>query len=69
MLTGAFPYSFSAKRDPIDVILNDDVVPIRQRNASVPKEMASVLEKSLTKKIKDRYQTASEMLAALKALE
>jgi serine/threonine protein kinase len=66
MLTGAFPYSFSEKRDPIDVILNDDVVPIRQRDASVPKEMASVLEKSLTKKIKDRYQTASEMLAALR---
>ena len=25
MLTGAFPYPFSKERDPIDVILNEDV--------------------------------------------
>jgi len=32
MLTGAFPYPFSKERDPIDVILNDDVVPVRKRD-------------------------------------
>jgi eukaryotic-like serine/threonine-protein kinase len=68
MLTGAFPYPFSEKRDPIDVILNDDVVPVRQRDASVPKGVASVLEKALSKRIKDRYQSAGEMLAALRKM-
>jgi eukaryotic-like serine/threonine-protein kinase len=66
MLTGQFPYQFSKGRDPIDVILNDEIVPIRQRDPSFSKGLAGSLEKALSKKVKDRYQTASEMLAALR---
>lgn len=66
MLTGAFPYPFSKERDPIDVILNEDVVPARQRDKTLPRNLCAVLDNALEKEAKDRYQTASEMLAAIK---
>jgi pSer/pThr/pTyr-binding forkhead associated (FHA) protein len=66
MLTGTFPYPFSNERDPIDVILNDDVVSIRKRDNSLPAAFADALDKALAKKSKDRFQTASELLHALK---
>jgi hypothetical protein len=65
LLTGAFPYPFSKDRDPIDVILNDDIVPIGQRDKTLPENLCAVLDKALEKKAKDRYQTAAEMLAAV----
>ena len=45
MLTGAYPYPFSEKRDPIDVILNEEVVPIRKRDKSMPKNFCAVLDR------------------------
>ena len=66
MLTGTFPYSFSNERDPIDVILNDNIVPICHWDKTLPKNLCAVLDKALEKKAKDRYQTAVEMLAAIK---
>jgi serine/threonine protein kinase len=66
MLTGQLPYEFSQGRDPIDVILNDDIVPIRNRDKSVPAALAGVLDKALAKEVKKRYQTAAEMLEALR---
>ena len=66
MLTGQFPYEFSQDRDPIDVILSDDVVPIRKRDKSFPTALADVLDKALAKNVKERYPTAVEMSEALK---
>ena len=66
MLTGAFPYPFTKERDPIDVILNDDIVPTGQRDKAIPKNLCAVLDKALEKKARDRYQTAAEMLAAMR---
>ena len=66
LLTGTYPYPFSKDRDPIDVILNDDIIPIAQRDKTLPKSLCTVLAKALEKKTKDRYQTATEMLAAMK---
>jgi eukaryotic-like serine/threonine-protein kinase len=65
MLTGALPYPFSKERDPIDVILNEDIVPTRQRDKTLPKNLCAVLDHALEKKAKDRYQTAAEMLTAI----
>lgn len=65
MLTGAFPYPFSKERDPIDVILNEDVVPIRKRDATLPKTLADALDKALAKKTRDRFQDAAEFLCAI----
>ena len=65
MLTGAFPYPFSNKRDPIDVILNEDVVPLRKRDKSLPAPLADVIDRALAKRTKDRFQTASDLLRAM----
>lgn len=67
ILTGAHPYLFSEKRDPIDVILNEEVVPIRKRDRSIAKSLAGVLDKALAKKAKDRFQNGSELLAAIES--
>ena len=66
MLTGAYPYPFTKDRDPIDVILNEDVVPIRKRDATLPKALAAVLDRALSKDRKTRPQNAAELLAALR---
>lgn len=66
MLTANVPYEFVKGRDPIDVILNDEVVPIRKRDKTIPSKFGDVLDRALAKKAKDRYQTASEFRAALK---
>src|SRR5439155_4098348 len=66
MLTGQLPYEFSQGGDPIDVILNDDVVPMRKRDKSLPTALADVLDKALAKNVKERYPTAVEMSEALK---
>jgi hypothetical protein len=66
MLTGTVPYPFSEERDPIDVILNSNIIPIQQRDKTLPKNLCAVLNKALEKTPKDRYQTAAEMLAAIK---
>lgn len=66
LLTGTHPHLFTKQRDPIDVILNDDIVPIRKVDLSFPAPLAAVLDKALARKTKNRYQTAEEMLAAIK---
>lgn len=66
MLTGQLPYEFSQGRDPIDVILNDNIVPIRKRDKSLPTAFADVLDNALAKEVRERYRTAAEMLEALK---
>ncbi len=65
LLTGVFPFEFTTKRDPMDVILNDDVVPIRKRVAAIPKPLANVIDRAVTKKHKDRYPDAGALLHAL----
>jgi pSer/pThr/pTyr-binding forkhead associated (FHA) protein len=66
MLTGIFPYPFSGDRDPIDVILNEQIIPIHQRDRSLPKPFAQVIDRAISNKIKERYQTAGEMMEDLK---
>lgn len=65
LLTGAFPFDFPTKRDPMDVILNDDVVPIRKRAPTIPRTLASFIDRAVTKKPKDRYLDAGDLLKAL----
>lgn len=65
MLTGKFPYEFTPGRDPIDVILNEAVVPIRKRDKALPASLATVLDQALVQKAKDRFQTGSELLRAM----
>jgi serine/threonine protein kinase len=66
MLTGDFPRDFKADRDPIEAVLNDEVISIRKRDRAVPAPVAQVIDRAISNKTKERYQTASEMFEALK---
>jgi len=66
LLTGAFPFDFPDKRDPMDVILNDDVVPVLKRISSIPRNLAKTIDGSVKKNHKDRYPDAAALLNSLK---
>ncbi len=65
LLTGKFPYRFDSKRDPIDIILNENPVPIRDRLPALEKQLAAVIDKSLLRNPKDRFPDAGKLLASL----
>ncbi len=67
MLTGLFPYPFTEKRDPIDVILNEQIVPLGKRDASLPKALCEVIDHALSVDRNQRFQNAAQMLAALQS--
>ena len=59
------PYRFDPKRDPIDIILNENPVPIRDRMPGLTKELAAVIDKALVRNPKDRFPDAGKLLASL----
>ncbi len=65
LLTGKFPYRFDPKRDPIDIILNESPVSIRERMPALEKKIATVIDTALLRNPKDRYADAGKLLAAL----
>jgi serine/threonine protein kinase len=64
-LTGKYPLNFAKNRDPMEVILRDEAVPIRQREPDLPQPLAEVLDRALLCDPTKRYQDATEMKAAL----
>ncbi len=66
MLTGKFPRDFPKGKDPMEVILHGQIVPVAKRDGRIPKPLAQVLEKALSNNAKDRYPDAGAMLAAMK---
>ncbi len=67
MLTGAFPYPFTKQRDPIDVILNEPIVPIEKHCQQMPSQVAETINQALEVDAKKRFATAAEFLNNLKA--
>jgi eukaryotic-like serine/threonine-protein kinase len=65
LLTGYTPRDFPRGRDPIEIILRGDIVPIRRRDRSIPKKVAGVIDRALSNSPNDRYQDATEMREAL----
>ncbi|MFM2064698.1 MAG: hypothetical protein RLZZ507_4369 [Cyanobacteriota bacterium] len=63
MLTGYFPRDFTG--DPWLAVLQNDPVPIRQRNNSIPQKLAEVIDLALVEKPKITFQTAEEFKQAL----
>lgn len=66
LLTGEFPRNFTHGKDPLDVILNGDIIPIRQRDPSIPLDIAEIIDHAVRNDPAERYQHAGEMLSALK---
>lgn len=65
MLTGAFWRDFVQYRDPINIILNEPVIPIRDRDRSIPRRLAAVIDRAASDDTRQRYQSAAEFRAAL----
>ncbi|MEA5577448.1 protein kinase domain-containing protein [Anabaena sp. UHCC 0451] len=63
MLTGYFPRDFTG--DPWLAVLQNDPVPILQRNKSIPKKLAEVIDLALVEKPQITFQTAEEFKQAL----
>jgi len=65
MLTGHVPRDVKRGQDPMEVVLRGSIVPIRNRDSSIPKKVGEVIEHALSSDIGDRYQNAAEMHKAL----
>ena len=50
---------------PIDIILNENPVPIRDRLPGLAKEIATTIDKSLVRNPKDRFPDAGKLLTSL----
>jgi serine/threonine protein kinase len=68
LLTGEFARDFDSHSDPLVVILRGGLVPIRQRDPSVPADFAAVLERALADEPEERYPTAREFGDALQGV-
>lgn len=64
MLTGTFPRNFTGG-DPFLVVLQTDPVPIRQRNAAIPKSLAEVIDLALVEKPEIYFKSATQFKQAL----
>lgn len=65
MLTGRLPHDFPPTKDPGEVVLHGEAVPIRKRDASVAKNLASVIDRALATRPEDRYENGEDMRRAL----
>jgi eukaryotic-like serine/threonine-protein kinase len=65
-LTGERPFSGSAATT-MQKVLKEDPLPPSSLNVQAPLEMDAIVRKALAKRPEDRYQTASEFAAAIRA--
>ncbi|GGM40550.1 hypothetical protein GCM10007977_047470 [Dactylosporangium sucinum] len=65
MLTGAYPRAFPSDRDPWQVVLQTQAVPIRERDPAIPRPLAEVLDTALRDRPEIGFQTAAEFRHAL----
>ena len=68
LLTTEFPRDFKRGADPMEVILRGNIVPVRKRDSSIPRNVADVIDRAVANKPADRYQTAAEFRDALAAV-
>jgi hypothetical protein len=67
MLTGRLPFGGSSTRQLSDEIQHREPKPPRQIDASLPVELEAIITRCCAKKIGDRYSTASDIAADLRA--
>lgn len=65
MLTGQYPRDFKLGQDPMEAILNGEIIPVSKRSSKIPRQVAEVIDRALSNKTSDRFQDAGEMLRAL----
>ena len=63
-VSGHHPRDFGG-RDPIEVVLDEEVTPVRAHEPSIPEPVARVIDRCLRRQLSERYQSALEMQKAL----
>jgi len=69
MLTGQFPRDFAPGKNPCMVLMTGGIVPIRQRDSSIPPKLAAVIDRALQEVPEIGYKSAAtfrrDIIAAL----
>jgi predicted Ser/Thr protein kinase len=68
MATGTLPFGGGSTASIFDSILHKDPVAASQKNTDVPSELEKIIGRALDKKRERRYQSAQEIVDALKSL-
>ena len=68
LLTGQLPFKARTRMELFWSIVNRQAPPVRDLNASVPAAMADVIARLLEKDARQRYQTAGDVVTALRAV-
>lgn len=66
MLTGSFPRDIPKGKDPMEAILHGRIIPVHERDRTIAKPLAQVLDRALSNNAKDRYPDAGTMLEAMR---
>jgi eukaryotic-like serine/threonine-protein kinase len=67
MLTLRYPRDFPPGKDALEVILSSPVVPVRERDPSLPAALAEVVDRAVVDDLSRRYATGGEFRDALKS--
>src|SRR5439155_9688032 len=68
MVTGHAPFTGDTPREVMSSILEMEPPPLTSYIRQTPTELQQIISKTLRKDQRERYQSASEMLQALKSL-
>lgn len=63
---GETPRDFPSDCDPMEVILQSNIIPLSKRVPEIPQSLSAVIDKAIQASPQDRFQDAGEMLAALR---
>jgi serine/threonine-protein kinase len=66
LLTGEVPRDIVTGQSAAEAVMRGDIVPIRQRDPSIPNGVANVIDQALAANARERYQSAAEFRDALK---
>ncbi|MFO7975657.1 MAG: FHA domain-containing serine/threonine-protein kinase [Candidatus Hydrogenedentota bacterium] len=67
MLTGAMPRDCRPEQDPMQVVLQEEAVPVRERDPSVPEPVGDVIDRALLADTGERYASAGPFKEALES--
>lgn len=65
ILTGFLPRDFQSGQDPVEAILNNKIIPVRERTSDIPENIAAIIHRSLSDETTSRYQNAGEFYSEL----
>ncbi len=66
MLTGHMVWQFRPGTEPLRVILEDKIIPVREREPDVPKGLADTIDRALSRDPDKRYQDAERFLFSMR---